>query len=496
MNAKLWCPILVITAVSTTSVVQGALSDQLSDKAIAQLRSQGPAGLDSIFTQYAADIQRHRSKPTVGAQDKNWIRLTHALDTVAGQRDAYASGLYWYTDLNAAKKAAQASGKPILSLRLLGKLTDEYSCANSRFFRTALYSNLSVSKELREKFILHWQTERPVPVVTIDIGDGRVVKRTLTGNSIHYLLDANGRPLDALPGLYGPGAFKRWLDSSQTLFTEWNQKAQGEQEPFLQQYHNERIDTLAKEYVTTGLGMSTEGEDQDSHKSVARALLETPLVVAQESPSAEVAGNLALGKRAAEFPLLNVTSLYASAPTRTAQDDSQWQKMAINIANDAVLDENSLNLMRSKTRQIVKNLPVKSSAGQVASLQQAPSKNAKAVGNLQQTRLEKPSTARVPSVFPGQSNWSTIGWSQNGPDVVISFQKSIALDSVRNEYRMHAPLHAWFAKGEVNGDMETLNKRVYDELFLTSRSDPWLGLAPTGLYTALPDDGLIQPVTK
>src|SRR5690606_2917456 len=109
--------------------------------------------------------------------------------------------------LEAAKAAASATGKPILSLRLLGKLTDEYSCANSRFFRTILYANESVSKQLRENYVLHWESVRPVPKVTIDFGDGRTLERTLTGNSIHYVLDAQGRVIDGIPGLYGPGAF-------------------------------------------------------------------------------------------------------------------------------------------------------------------------------------------------------------------------------------------------------------------------------------------------
>jgi len=30
---------------------------------------------------------------------------------------------------------AQRTNRPILSLRLLGNLTDDFSCANSRFFR-------------------------------------------------------------------------------------------------------------------------------------------------------------------------------------------------------------------------------------------------------------------------------------------------------------------------------------------------------------------------
>ena len=66
--------------------------------------------------------------------------------------------------------------------------------------------------------MLHWQSVRPVPTVTIDFGDGRKLERTLTGNSIHYILDSEARPLDALPGLYGPQAFLRGLANAESLF--------------------------------------------------------------------------------------------------------------------------------------------------------------------------------------------------------------------------------------------------------------------------------------
>ena len=48
---------------------------------------------------------------------------------------------------------------------------------------------------------------RPAPRVTVDFGDGRRLERTLTGNSVHYVLSPDGRPIDALPGLYAPRAF-------------------------------------------------------------------------------------------------------------------------------------------------------------------------------------------------------------------------------------------------------------------------------------------------
>jgi hypothetical protein len=164
--------------------------------AIDQLRAAGPAGLEALMAACSPYIVGHRNGISVFSgvdEKKTWPRITAALDAVAAQRDAYSSGLYWYTDLRAAQAAARASGKPILSLRLLGNLSDEYSCANSRFFRTVLYANTEVSKHLREHFILHWQSVRPVPVITIDFGDGRIIRRTITGNSIHYVLTADGR---------------------------------------------------------------------------------------------------------------------------------------------------------------------------------------------------------------------------------------------------------------------------------------------------------------
>ena len=79
----------------------------------------------------ADEIKRHiaNPKPDAGAE---WQRITRALDLVGQQKNNFVSGLYWYTDIEDARKAARATGKPILSLRLLGNLTDELSCANSR----------------------------------------------------------------------------------------------------------------------------------------------------------------------------------------------------------------------------------------------------------------------------------------------------------------------------------------------------------------------------
>jgi hypothetical protein len=120
-------------------------------------------------------------------------------------------GLNWHNELNTAITEARRTHKPILSLRLLGRLHDELTCANSRFFKKLLYPQPQINALLREHFVLHWQSVRPVPIVTIDFGDGRRIRKTLTGNSVHIVLDPDGRPADALPGLFSPGVFHALL---------------------------------------------------------------------------------------------------------------------------------------------------------------------------------------------------------------------------------------------------------------------------------------------
>jgi hypothetical protein len=105
-----------------------------------------------MFATHSIAINQQISDP-LSPNTAEWQRLSDALDAVSQQKNSYLSGLYWYTDFGEAKAAAKKSGKPILSLRLLGKLSQEFSCANSRFFRTILYSNASISKTLREDFI-------------------------------------------------------------------------------------------------------------------------------------------------------------------------------------------------------------------------------------------------------------------------------------------------------------------------------------------------------
>ena len=161
-------------------------------------RRMGPRGLDSWVAMHGA-----------GASPQ--------LDQICAQKDAHTAQLYWFTELPAALAEARRTRRPILSLRLLGRLDEELSCANSRFFRKLLYPDPQINGMMRRDFVLHWQSVRPVPKVTIDFGDGRRVERTLTGNSVHVVLDPGGEPVDALPGLLTRDAFAAELAQAQAF---------------------------------------------------------------------------------------------------------------------------------------------------------------------------------------------------------------------------------------------------------------------------------------
>ena len=173
---------------------------------IASLRKHGQSGLDQLLDYRASRLKAE------GVQFSELENLELAIDKVAGQKFAIQSGLFWQTSLDEAMRLSKSENRPVLSLRMLGRLDEDLSCANSRFFRATLYPDPEIAKRLSEKFILHWQSVRDVPVVTINFGDGRQIKQPLTGNSVHLILDSTGHPFDAMPGLVSPLAFTQWLD--------------------------------------------------------------------------------------------------------------------------------------------------------------------------------------------------------------------------------------------------------------------------------------------
>jgi len=417
---------------------QWALSTNAAraSNAVTMLRTMGHEGLQALLTTHEQLIAKHDAK------DLQWQKLRAALDTVGGQRDCYASRLFWHTNFDSAKAEAQRAGKPILSLRLLGNLDEELSCANSRFFRTTLYANKEVSDYLREHFVLHWKSVRPVPHITIDMGDGRKIERTITGNSIHYILDAEGNPIDALPGLYGAKAFLAELDRAVAAEHQASELNGMQREQFLVNYHSIRLAEIQKQWSI----------DLARINQPAAPMTAALIWGSTGAPDAIAAAARAYSKTGVEAPLLR-----SGAESPLSRDinrvdanisDSAWQKIAALHSDDAAPDAGSTRLIQFKQP------PTAAEATRVA---------------LTKAVVETPAVR-----------------------MLRNLQRSIAEDTVHNEYQLHSRIHEWFANGTAPTNLDALNSKIYADLFLTPNSDSWLGLAPADTYSALDGGGLVQ----
>jgi hypothetical protein len=80
-----------------------------------------------------------------------------------------------------------------------------------------LFSSSEVAEYINATFEPAWESVRPVPTVTIDFGNGHVIKRTLQGNIATYVCDGRGTIHDILPGVYSPEEYRKQLESLKGL---------------------------------------------------------------------------------------------------------------------------------------------------------------------------------------------------------------------------------------------------------------------------------------
>lgn len=308
-----------------------------ADAAITALRASGRAGLAALQREHAAAIAALRDAPVVPSSPEV-ERLRSAIDRVSGQRDGHASGLFFHTDLQAALAEARRRHLPVLSFRMLGRLDEELSCANSRYFRTIVYSDPAVSTVLRERYVLHVSTERPAPRITIDMGDGRTMVRTITGNSVHYVLDEEGRVVDALPGLYAPPQFIDALSASERIVSACGSLHGSAFGACLARAHREALTGLETRWnaVRSAFGPLPTWVALGSRPP-------TPFA-GPGAPSARVAMAVTMSKVAVEAPLLDAI---AQAPTPQTYDGLNWPALVPPLGFS--LSERALALVRLKT---------------------------------------------------------------------------------------------------------------------------------------------------
>lgn len=425
-------PLLMLLGLAAPSFGSGVDLAELARTALrgdtaaeAGLRAAGQGGVDALVAE----------RPSGRSNLATWEQT---LDRVCAQRFCRHSRLFWHTDLGEAVAEAERSGRPILSLRLLGRLDEDRSCANSRFFRTVLYADPAVAGLLRERFVLHWSSERPVPKLTIDYGDGRRIEGTITGNSIHYVLDSHGRLVDALPGLYGPGLFRERLGKLAALATGLQGLDAGDFLSARRGHHLQQLDLLGAPRSLWRLAPEvTRLQDVPGTGRTALA--------ASAPPTAEEAARLATSKSSSE---LKVVQAFGDGPEEMRMPDARWTLMAFERPDDWRLSRSSRNLLLRTHADYVR-----------------------AAGGF--SGLDEAETARR---------------------ALDAFEQTVGTDTMRNEFDLHPKIHRRLAEAldpaDAEPGIELFNRWVYDELFLTPASDPWLGLwSPEVIAALAPVDG-------
>lgn len=177
---------------------------------------------------------------------------------------------------------------------------------------------------------------RPVPIVTIDFGEGHVVTRTLHGNVATYICSPDGAVLDVLPGIYDPRAYLDQLGQLRLLF---EYVKQGATTPALAEYHSRHADALAH-YSVPGKFLQRKTADT-SAMNLSKSAIElsfkyrvTSKVTLENDQSANSLMRLAsrLVSPARKNPL--ISQLPSKVPLSSIEDLSNW---------DALVEDTRLN---------------------------------------------------------------------------------------------------------------------------------------------------------
>lgn len=191
-----------------------------------------------------------------------------------------------------------------------------------------LYSNADISKYLRDNYVLHWQSVRPAPRITIDFGDGRRIERTITGNSIHYVLDSDGKIIDAIPGLYSPAMFLNYITHASEMNKTLGSLPKEKQALSLMKFRKMNFDRIIQNRNKT---IETSGVKMTETRSGSLAILAAPMAVSK----AIVVD---------EYSILRVYDDFAKFEPAVNFDD--WNKLSKLYSPDQKIDENSVAFIR------------------------------------------------------------------------------------------------------------------------------------------------------
>jgi hypothetical protein len=186
-----------------------------------------------------------------------------------------------------------------------------------------LFSNDKVSAFINAHFEPAWEMVREAPLVRIDFGNGTVVTRTLHGNILTSVCTADGRLLDALPGIYEPAAYLDRLDQLRLLAKAC--RAQRDQDGWVRAYHKSAAAALAAGQPAARFA------EAKAEVPVGKRLIETPTEVVLAQPAAPPVGKQAIEAPTRKFVKQAAAAGPKVAPVPTGGDPAElarWEALA------------------------------------------------------------------------------------------------------------------------------------------------------------------------
>ncbi len=174
-----------------------------------------------------------------------------------------------------------------------------------------LFSQDRVADFINQSFEPVWESVRPVPIVRIDFGNGKVLTRTLHGNILSSVCTPDGLVVDALPGIYTESGYVAQLSLLCAVAKNAQASSEANRDLLVRAYHRGQAQALKK--------MAKPGQaaaDQKMvpitkgviEKPIERTLLPTPISVVprtQAKPVLTAAEDVARWKELEEDTRLN-----------------------------------------------------------------------------------------------------------------------------------------------------------------------------------------------
>lgn len=185
-----------------------------------------------------------------------------------------------------------------------------------------MFSRENVAQFINAYFEPAWESVRPVPIVHIDFGNGTMLTRTLHGNILTSVCDAEGHVLDALPGIYAEKEYLHQLDQLRLLARYVGARPADRRAETLRAYHHEHAKALKNHTRPQEFALkSRAGAAPKAARAggVSKSVIERPVEVIlaaakpvavhpEESPKLTTKEDVASWKELAEDTRLNETT--------------------------------------------------------------------------------------------------------------------------------------------------------------------------------------------